>query len=161
MFIRSVGLGLYIMFVYWLSSHVSGMHMLFFPTLGAFGFLFISRSPRLPELGSIALGAVLASIIGTLAYAVNEGMVSLFVSTLASIWLVRTMKLNAPPVVAVSLIPFFAHPLNPWVPPLSVAASLAGLVAALGLVYVVERLLVRPASGTSVTLGSQVRADAD
>ncbi|QHW33316.1 hypothetical protein GZH47_22660 [Paenibacillus rhizovicinus] len=160
MIIRSVGLGLYIMFIYWLSSHVSGMHMLFFPTLGAFGFLFITRSPRLPELGGIAVGAVASSVIGTLAYAVNEGMVSLFISTLATIWLVRTWKLNAPPIVAVSLIPFFAHPANLWMPPLSVAASLAGLVAVLGLVYAVERLLAgSEAEGLQLRQGIQMDAD--
>jgi hypothetical protein len=160
MIIRSVGLGLYIMFIYWLSSHAPGMHMLFFPTLGAFGFLFITRSPRLPELGGIAAGAVCSSVIGTLAYAVNDGMASLFVGTLATIWLVRTLKLNAPPIVAVSLIPFFAHPTNLWVAPLSVAASLAGLLAVLGLVYAVERLLAKTESDP-IQLGQGIRMDAD
>ncbi|NBD26620.1 hypothetical protein [Paenibacillus glycinis] len=159
MLIRSVGLGLFIMFVYWLSSQGPGMHMLFFPTLGAFGFLFITRSPRLPELLGIACCAVLSSIIGTLAYAVDSGMVSLFVSTLIVIWLVRTLKLNAPPIIAVSLIPFFAHPADLWMAPLSVAVSLGGLLAVLGLVYAVERLAAR--TRTPIPLGQGVRMDAD
>lgn len=136
------------------------MHMLFFPTLGAFGFLFITRSPGMPELVGIAGGAVLSSVVGTLAYTVNNGMASLFVSTLFTIWLVRRLKLNAPPIVAVSLIPFFAHPELPWVAPLSVALSLAGLVAVLGFVYVVERVMARM-EAAKLQLGQGVRMDVD
>ncbi|MBM7566824.1 hypothetical protein [Paenibacillus sacheonensis] len=161
MFIRSVGLGLYIMFIYWLSTHSSGMHMMFFPTLGAFGFLFITRSPSMKELAGIACGAVLSSIVGSMAYAVDSGTVSLFICTLLTIWLVRTMKLNAPPIIAVALIPFLTHPAVLWVTPVSVAASLAGLVAVLGLVYAVERLLSRTDT-SSLPLGRQaMRMDAD
>ncbi|MFC4812355.1 hypothetical protein [Paenibacillus sp. GCM10023250] len=159
MVIRSVGLGLYIMFVYWLSSHAPGMHMLFFPTLGAFGFLFITRSPRMPELFGIAGGAVLSSTVGTVAYALHGGMVALFCSTLAMIWIVRALKLNAPPIIAVSLIPFFAHPAKLWVAPASVAVSLAGLLAVMALVYAVERLLARAPAALPLRQG--VRMDAD
>ncbi|MBO7744659.1 HPP family protein [Paenibacillus sp. MWE-103] len=159
MVIRSVGLGLYMMFVYWLSSHSPGMHMLFFPTLGAFGFLFITRSPRMKELFGIAGGAVLSAAVGTAAYALHGGMVSLFCSTLAMIWLVRALKLNAPPIIAVALIPFFAHPDKLWVAPASVAVSIAGLLAVMGLVYAVEGLFARVQASLPLRQGVQMDAD--
>ncbi|MFD1953217.1 HPP family protein [Paenibacillus thailandensis] len=142
----------YIMLIYWLSLHVSFLDTLFFPTIGAFSFLFVSRSFRYAELGKITLGAVISSAIGTLLYSVYPSPVSLFVNVLITIWLITKFKWNAPPIVAVSLIPFFSHSSHHWIIPASVCAALLGLMLVL---FAAERAERGWGNVTAVWLGSK------
>jgi hypothetical protein len=126
------------MFIYWLSLHFPSMHMLFFPTLGAFSFLFLSRALNITEFSKIAIGAVLSSIIGTALFLISPGMLSLFANILITIWLINKFKWNAPPILAVSLIPFFAHPDQLWAIPISVFGAMSGLLLTLVIACAVE-----------------------
>ncbi len=129
--IKTVAICLYIMFIYWLSLKGPVLHMLFFPTLGAFSFLFLSRAMNIAEFTRIAIGAIISSITGTLLFLLNPGVLSLFCNSLLTIWLIKKFKWNAPPILAVSLIPFFAHPEHVWTIPLSVLGAMAGLLLTL------------------------------
>jgi hypothetical protein len=141
--IKILAVCLYIILIYWLSLTFPSLHMLFFPTLGSFGFLFISRSIGLKDISKIALGAVISSVIGSLLFHLSPGIISLFINTLITIWLINQFKLNAPPILAVSIIPFFAHSPNLWIMPLSVSGSMLGLILILSLVKRMERIMNR------------------
>ncbi|WP_219838617.1 hypothetical protein [Paenibacillus sp. R14(2021)] len=159
--VRTIGLSLYIMFIYWLSTHVPSMHMLFYPALGAFGFIFISRSLSFKQIGGIALGAVISSSIGTIGYMIYPGMISLFICMLITMWMIRTTKWNAPPILGVSLIPFITHAANPWTVPMSICISLIGLLAALGMVFIVERKMSDLPAAMRMKSGAGIRMDAE
>lgn len=120
-------IGVYIMFVYWLSLHFPFLEM-FFPALGAFVFLFVSRSLTYKEIAKVTLGAFVTSAIGTLLYAVYASPVTVLVNVLIAIWLVRKFKWNAPPIVAVSLMPFFSQSDYHWYLPISVSAAILGFM---------------------------------
>ncbi|MHA6482963.1 hypothetical protein ACX1C1_13780 [Paenibacillus sp. strain BS8-2] len=122
---------LYLVVVYWISLHIPHMHAIFFPTLGAFSLLFISRPFRKPEVGRIALGAVAASAIGSLLAHWHAGALSLLATLLIVIGLINRFKWNAPPILAVALIPYFTQPPVFWAIPLSVCGALAGLLVTL------------------------------
>ncbi|QAY67583.1 HPP family protein [Paenibacillus protaetiae] len=138
--IKVIAVGIYIAFIYWLSLHVSFLDTLFFPALGAFGFLFAARSFHLAEYCKITLGAVVSSLAGTLLYLIYPGTVTLFINVLFAIWLIKRMKWNAPPIVAVAIIPFFSHSPYHVLVPVSVLVSLAGLTA---LLYAAELIAAR------------------
>ncbi|SDD49583.1 hypothetical protein SAMN02799630_03734 [Paenibacillus sp. UNCCL117] len=138
---KIVAIGLYIMLIYWLSMQAPLLHMLFFPTLGAFSLFFISRPLQAKETARIALGAIIASLVGTLSFTVHPGVLSLFINTLVIIWLIKRFHWNAPPILAVSFIPFFARSDIWWAVPVSVAISIVGLLATLGIVHIAERKL--------------------
>ncbi|KRE53679.1 hypothetical protein [Paenibacillus sp. Soil522] len=129
--IRTYAICLYIILIYWISLHIPHMHSLFFPTLGAFSLLFISRPFDNTEVGKIAFGAVLASFIGSFFVYWNAGVLSLLLTLVIVIALINKFKWNAPPILAVSLIPFFTQPPLLWVIPLSVCGSLLGLLLTL------------------------------
>ncbi|MNH99808.1 hypothetical protein D3C73_525890 [compost metagenome] len=137
--IKTLAICLYIMLIYWLSLKFPSLHMLFFPTLGAFSFLFITRPWNLKELSKIALGAIISSIVGTVLFHLSPGVISIFSNTLITIWLIHTFKWNAPPILAVSFIPFFTQSPNLWALPLAVCVSISGLIITLSLVYVIEK----------------------
>lgn len=82
----------------------------------------------LVKLSQIAFGAVLCSIIGTLMYRVDSGIVSLFCTTLLIIWLMNRFKWIAPPILAIAFVPFFSGGVDLWAFPAAVAVSLLGLV---------------------------------
>ena len=124
-------IGLYIMAIYWASTHVSFLDTLFFPTLGAFSFLFVSRAFEYKELSKITFGAFISSIVGTLLFTIYPSAISIFINVLITIWLIRRFNWNAPPIVAVSLIPFFSQSTHLWLIPPSVSAVLLGLMLAL------------------------------
>jgi len=128
----------YIMLIYWISLHVSHLDTLFFPTLGAFGFLFITRSFRFAELGKITLGAFITSTIGTTLVYIYPSAVSVFVNVLIAIWLIKKFQWNAPPIVAVSLIPFFSETPQLWTIPISVTVVMLGLMLTLFLAMQIE-----------------------
>ncbi|WP_337100833.1 hypothetical protein [Paenibacillus sp. YIM B09110] len=128
MTIKSVAICVYIVLIYWISMHVPIMHTLFFPTLGAFSLLFISKPFKKDIVGKVALGAITASLIGSLCMHFSTGVLSILLNTVAVMWLIRKFKWNAPPILAVSFIPFFTQPSTIWITPLSVAVSLLGLL---------------------------------
>jgi hypothetical protein len=51
--------------------------------------------------------------------------------------MIKKFQWNAPPIVAVSLIPFFSHSTHHWVIPLSACSALLGLVLTL---FIAERV---------------------
>ncbi|MFC4100107.1 hypothetical protein [Paenibacillus xanthanilyticus] len=116
----------YVALIYWVSHHIPSLRMLFYPTLGAFCFLFMSRTDY-RGIARIALGAFMATLIGTVIFNFVPGIAALFLNTLIVIQLKHLMKLNAPPVLAVSFIPFFSGAVAAWHVPLLVGCSLAGL----------------------------------
>ncbi|MGO4545265.1 hypothetical protein AB4Z29_10725 [Paenibacillus sp. 2TAB23] len=139
--IRTYAICLYIILIYWISSHFPSMHALFFPTLGAFSLLFISRPFEKAEVRKIAFGAVVSSIVGSISVYIHPGVISLLLTLVIVISFINTFKWNAPPILAVSLIPFFTQPSLLWVIPLSVCGSLLGLLVTLSAAAFVEKKL--------------------
>lgn len=137
--IRTYAICLYIIMIYWISSHIPYMHSLFFPTLGAFSLLFISRPFEKAEVSKIAFGAVISSLVGSVFVYWNPGVLSLLLTLLIVLYLINKFKWNAPPILAVSLIPFFTKPSLLWVIPLSVCGSLLGLLLTLSAAAYVEK----------------------
>ncbi|SFE87851.1 HPP family protein [Paenibacillus catalpae] len=129
--LKTIAICLYVVLIYWLSLHISFLDTLFFPTLGAFSFLFLSRSSSISEVGRITFGAVVSSTLGTVLYYIYPSPVSLFINVVITIWLINKFKWNAPPIVAVALIPFFSHSAHHWAIPLSVCAAMLGLMLVL------------------------------
>ncbi|WP_339205463.1 HPP family protein [Paenibacillus sp. FSL K6-3182] len=137
--IRTYAICLYIILIYWVSLHIPYMHSLFFPTLGAFSLLFISRPFEKSQLRKIALGAVFSSCIGSILNHWNPGVLSLLLTLLIVIFCINRLKLNAPPILAVALIPFFTQPTQLWVIPLSVCGALLGLLVTLSAAVYIEK----------------------
>ncbi|AZN39208.1 HPP family protein [Paenibacillus albus] len=137
--VKTLVICLYVMLIYWLSLHVSFLDTLFFPTLGAFSFLFLSRPFTTRELAKVVLGAVVTSLIGLLLVSLYASAITLFINVVIAIWLIRKFKWNAPPIAAIALIPFFSHSPHLWAFPISVTAALLGLMGVLYLAGLVER----------------------
>ncbi|MWC26968.1 HPP family protein [Paenibacillus sp. MMS18-CY102] len=137
--IRVIMVSLYLMVIYWASSHFPDVHTLFFPTLGAFCLLFLTRSFERKVWANISVGAVIGATVGNVLYSINPGPVTFFLNALLMIALITRMKWNAPPILAVSFIPYFSHPTTVWTLPLSVALSLSGLIATLWITETLER----------------------
>ncbi|WP_409343490.1 hypothetical protein [Paenibacillus sp. MBLB4367] len=126
MVVRSIVLCLYLALLYGLSHQMDELRMVFYPTLGAFGFLFLSRP--LKDMVKIVAGAVVAVTIGNALYALSPGMLSFFITALMAVIFIQKLRINAAPIVAVSFVPFFAHPADVLTVPLSVLGSLSGLM---------------------------------
>ncbi|WP_054025530.1 HPP family protein [Bacillus sp. FJAT-28004] len=137
--IRTYAICLYIIMIYWISLHIPYMHSLFFPTLGAFSLLFISRPFEKSQLRKIALGAVFSSFIGSILNYWNPGVLSLLLTLLIVIFCINRFNWNAPPILAVALIPFFTQPTLFWAIPLSVCGSLLGLLVTLSAAVYIEK----------------------
>jgi hypothetical protein len=130
----------YIMLIYSLTLHYPTLHSLFYPTLGAFSFLFISRTFDMKLLRRIAFGASLSSLIGSVMYMINPGGISLFIDALIIIFLINKFHWNAPPILAVSFIPYFSKTADWWSVPLSVGMSLFTLLFLLFIVHLIEQI---------------------
>ncbi|MBP1994067.1 HPP family protein [Paenibacillus eucommiae] len=139
--VKTVAICLYVMLIYWISLQFPTLDTLFYPTLGAFCFLFISRSFLFSELGKIIFGAFVSAVLGTVLFYIYPSAISLFINVLITIWLINKFKWNAPPIVAVSLIPFFSHSSHAWAIPLAVCGSLLGLLLILFMAQIVEKKL--------------------
>ncbi|MEI7025217.1 hypothetical protein [Paenibacillus sp. y28] len=127
MVLKSLIISLYLLGAYWASLQFPALHMIFFPTLGAFCYLFLTRKYDMKEVSRISVGAVVSSTFGSIMYMLDWGLPAFFVTCLMTIWMIRRWHWNAPPIVAVALIPFFSHPAPVWGFPLSVLLALAGL----------------------------------
>lgn len=123
------------MILYWISLHIPSLKTVFYPTLGAFSYLFVTRAFELRDLSRITLGAVIASCLGSLLNAMYPGVPAFLLNTLLVTWMIRKFHWNAPPILAVSLIPFFIQPIEWWVVPVSVLGSLSGLLLLVGALH--------------------------
>lgn len=143
MMYKSIAISSYIVFLYWLSLHKPGLNMIFFPTLGAFALICISRTFDIVWLLKVSFGAVVSALIGSILYYVYPGVVSLLAATLITTWLILRFKWNAPPILAVCLIPFFSQAPTPWIVPLSVLGALIGLIVIVSSIRGFELLLIK------------------
>ncbi|MGG2196528.1 MULTISPECIES: hypothetical protein [Paenibacillus] len=141
--IKSLAVCLYLLLVYWLSLHFPSLKSLFYPTLGAFSYLFASRSFAIKDLVRMTVGAGAASMIGTGLYIAQIGLMGFMLTVLTTFFLIKRFHLNAPPILAVSLVPYFAQPQHFWTTPIAVLATLAGLVVTLLAVQMFCALYVR------------------
>jgi hypothetical protein len=130
----------YIVLIYSLSLHFPILHSLFYPTLGAFCFLFISRTHDSRVLSKIVFGACLSALIGSIMYAISTSEISIFINALIIIFLIKKFHWNAPPILAVSFIPYFSKAPDFWTIPLSVGLSLLSLLLLLFAVDAIEKL---------------------
>ncbi|WP_027086433.1 HPP family protein [Cohnella panacarvi] len=126
--VKLVLISIYIALIYWLSTHLSPLHALFFPTLGAFSFLLASREFDRKIAGNMLIGSTIAAVIGTLLHVLEPGAVGLLADCLLVGWLIHRFRWNAPPILAVSIIPFFVDQGNAWITPICVLLSLSGLI---------------------------------
>lgn len=139
MLLRSGFICCYLVTAYWLSHHFQPMKMAFYPTLGAFCFLFMNRGGQLQHTARIIIGACISACIGSLLYLFDSGAVSFFLTTAITLTLIHVCRWNAAPIMAVSLIPYFAHPASFWVLPVAVLLSLSALLVPIWLIDRVER----------------------
>lgn len=140
MFLRSLVICCYLMGAYWASYHFPSLKMVFYPTLGAFSFLFMHRVDNIREIRRIIIGAIIAVTMGSVFYTISTGAVSFFLTALVTITLIQFFKWNAAPILAVSFIPYFAHPVSMWALPIAVFVSLTGLLLSIWLIGRVEKL---------------------
>jgi len=142
LFLRSLIFCAYLMLAYWVSYHYPSMKMIFYPTLGAFSFLFMHRVEQIKDIRRIMLGAFVGVVVGCLAYMISTGAFSFFVTALLMILLIKYFKWNAAPILSVSFIPFFAHPAHLWLLPVTVLTSLLGLFVPIWLISRLEKLVL-------------------
>ncbi|TXK76091.1 hypothetical protein [Paenibacillus sp. N3.4] len=140
MFLRSFVICCYLMGAYWASYHFPSMKMVFYPTLGAFSFLFMHRVDQIKDVWRITIGAIIAVLLGSLLYSISHGALSFFVTALITISLIQFFKWNAAPILAVSFVPYFAHPTSFWALPAAVLISLLGLMLSVWLIGKVEQV---------------------
>lgn len=140
MFLRSLIICSYLAIIYCAANQIPSLKMVFFPTLGAFSFLFIHREGHIKDIGRIIIGAIVAATLGSLFYAVDSGVLSFFATAILTISLIKWFQWNAAPILAVSLIPYFSHPASIWALPAAVMVSLIGLVLTLWLIGRMEQL---------------------
>lgn len=139
MFLRSLVMCCYLMGAYWASYHFPSMKMVFYPTLGAFCFLFMHRVDQIKDIGRITMGAIIAVTLGSTMYAISHGAISFFITAILTISLIQWFKWNAAPILSVSIIPYFAHSVSFWALPVAVFVSLLGLVGSIWLIGKVEQ----------------------
>ncbi|WP_438448687.1 hypothetical protein [Gorillibacterium sp. sgz5001074] len=139
MFLRNVFICVYLVAVYWLSHHFAPAKMAFYPTLGAFCFLFMKKGGPLPHMARIILGACASAVIGSLLHYVDAGAVSFLITTALTLTLIQVSRLDAAPIMAVSIIPYFVHPTAVWILPAAVLVSLSGLLVPIWLLDRLEK----------------------
>lgn len=142
MLLRSLVVCCYLMGAYWASYHFPSMKMVFYPTLGAFSFLFMHRVDQIKDIGRITMGAIIAVTLGSVMYNISHGTLSFFLTAMITISLIQVFKWNAAPILAVSFVPFFAHPSSIWALPSAVFVSLVGLMLSVWLIGKVEQVPV-------------------
>lgn len=136
--IRSLVACFYLLFAFWISSHSSELKMFFYPTLGAFCYFFMSRNLDNKNVIKIIIMAFVAAMASSILHYFNPGMITLFITCLLTLFMINFFKLNAAPIVAVALIPYFSNTSSIWLLPLSVLCSLIGLLITLQITYYLE-----------------------
>ncbi|MDF2658645.1 MAG: hypothetical protein K0Q94_1436 [Paenibacillus sp.] len=145
MLLRSFVICGYLAAAYWISAHYPIFKMVFYPTLGAFSYLFMQRMDQMKDIRRIIIGACISTGIGAVFYTISSGALSLLATALVTVLLIQWCKWNAAPILAVSLIPYFVRPEVVWVLPLTVLASLLCLLLPLWLIGKLELLLRKAA----------------
>jgi len=79
----------------------------------------------------LVIGAAIASLLGSAAYLWLPELPALLATFILTVIMIRRFHLNAPPILAIALIPFFDRPASVWATPLTVFVALSFLVAAL------------------------------
>lgn len=130
----------YLGLVYFAAGHVQGLHPLFFPALGAFAYLMITRRSAWQEMLQMTAGTIICSFIGSILSLLHPNTVFLVVDALLVYWMIHRLKWNAPPIIAVSLIPFFSRSPDWWTFPVSGGAALIGLAFTLSIASVLAKL---------------------
>lgn len=148
MWIKSTVICFYLLAAYWCSSHFGILKMCFYPTLGAFSYFLISRSLKTAEIAKVIAGAVAASTAGSVLHALNPGAVTFFITCAITIGLIQLTRIQAAPVLAVSLIPFFTPLPNVWTLPVFVCATLVSLLVAVKAASGLEALWAAAKAGT-------------
>lgn len=138
MFIKLLMVCFYLTFVYWVSFQTSAFHMLFYPTLGAFSYFFISRSISNRELLKIICAAVIGVTCSSILHLLYPGIVTFFITCVVTVSMIHFLKLKAAPIVAVSLVPYFSKLSSVWIFPVSVLCSLGGLLLVLYFAQLIE-----------------------
>lgn len=100
------------------------------------------RVDQMKDVRRIITGAVAAVTIGSLFYTISTGAISFFITAVVTITFIQIFKWNAAPIMAVSLIPYFAHPVSIWALPAAVFVSLIGLLLSIWLIGKLEKLSV-------------------
>jgi hypothetical protein len=134
LYVKVVVVALYLAFIYWLSLHIAPLAPLFFPTLGAFSYFLITNNPTARRAVLLVAGASLASLLGAAAFLWLPEMPAILGAFILTVVLIRRFHLNAPPILAIALIPFFDRPQELWSTPMTVFVTLTILVALLLLV---------------------------
>ncbi|HZG75123.1 MAG TPA: hypothetical protein VEZ72_04640 [Paenibacillus sp.] len=125
MYTKLIVISMYLALIHWLSTHVPLLEPLFYPTLGAFSYLLVARPMNGKESISIMAGAVAASVVGAALQYWAPGTVSLLATFVIGLTIIRRFNLNAPPVLAIALMPFFETPPTPWTIPVAVLVTLS------------------------------------
>jgi len=161
MLLRSFVICGYLAAAYWISTHYPMFKMVFYPTLGAFSYLFMQRMDQMKDIRRIIIGACIATAVGACFYTISSGAVSLLATALVTVGLIQWCKWNAAPVLAVSLIPYFARPEVVWVLPLTVLGSLLCLLLPLWLIGKLELLLKKASQArlAASPIGTAVKQD--
>ncbi len=136
--IKSIIVSCYLLFAYWVSSHIPTLRMFFYPTLAAFGYFFISRTVTKKDIFKIIFAAIIASTLGSSLHFLDPGLITFFITCLLTICMIRIFKLNAAPILAVSLIPYFANLTSFWILPIAIFLSLGGLFVTLTVAQIIE-----------------------
>lgn len=138
MWIKSAVICGYLLAAYSLSSHFGMLKMCFYPTLGAFGYFFISRSLNRQQSAKVVATAVAASAVGSVLHAVASEPLAFLLTCFLTIGAIQLIRIPAAPILAIALIPFFAPLPAVWTLPVFVCGSLVGLLAALKVAYALE-----------------------
>jgi hypothetical protein len=131
LYVKVVVVSLYLALIYWLSLHIAPLAPLFFPTLGAFSYFLITSNPTARRSILLVTGAGMASLLGSAAFLWLPEMPAILATFILTVVLIRRFHLNAPPILAIALIPFFDRPQELWATPLTVFVTLTVLVALL------------------------------
>ena len=130
----------YLGLVYFAAGRVQGLHPLFFPALGAFAYLMITRQSAWREMLKMTAGTIVCSFIGSILSLLHPSSVFLVIDGLLVFWMIHRFKWNAPPIIAVSLIPFFSRSPDWWTFPVSSGIALIGLTLTLAAASVLAQL---------------------
>ncbi|GAA3410423.1 hypothetical protein ACFFNY_21755 [Paenibacillus hodogayensis] len=133
MWIKSSVICGYLLVAYWLSSHFGLLKMCFYPSLGAFSYFFISRNLQKTETVKLVGAAIAVAAAGSALNALHPSSVAFLLTCIMALGIIHFIRIQAAPLLAVALIPFFAPLPHLWTLPVFVGMSLLGLLAALQL----------------------------
>ncbi len=139
---KIVLISLYIVLIYWISLKLEALHMMFFPSLGAYCLFLFSKQLHTKFIVKIFLGSVFVALISTVMFQLNDGLLSLFCTMLIAVGIIYKFELNAPPILAVAMIPYYIQAPSYWEFPFALSLTLIGLVAVLLLNEGLEKLKV-------------------